>query len=54
MTASQYGACVRAGACQAPRVKVQIDDYPVSGVSWRDAQSYAAWLSAQTGPPTTA
>jgi formylglycine-generating enzyme required for sulfatase activity len=49
ITSRQYDACVRAGACRAPLLKAQGDDYPVTGVSWRDAQSYAAWLSAQTG-----
>lgn len=49
VTASQYDACVRAGACRAPLIKAQSDDYPVTGVSWRDAQSYAGWLGTQTG-----
>ena len=49
VTASQYAACVRAGACRAPRADAPAADYPVTGVSWRDAQSYAAWLSEQTG-----
>ncbi|MBL0373694.1 SUMF1/EgtB/PvdO family nonheme iron enzyme [Rhizobium sp. KVB221] len=49
VTASQYDACVRARACRAPLFKAENDDYPVTGVAWRDAQSYAAWLSAQTG-----
>ncbi|MEP9374144.1 SUMF1/EgtB/PvdO family nonheme iron enzyme [Mesorhizobium sp. KR1-2] len=49
VTAQQYDACVRSGACRAPLIKAQGDDYPVTGVSWRDAQSYAAWLSVQTG-----
>ncbi|WP_139676505.1 formylglycine-generating enzyme family protein [Aliirhizobium smilacinae] len=49
ITALQYDTCVRAEACRAPFVKAPDDDHPVTGVSWRDAQSYAAWLSAQTG-----
>lgn len=49
ITALQYDTCVRAEACRAPLVEAPDDDHPVTGVSWRDAQSYAAWLSAQTG-----
>lgn len=29
--------------------KVASDDRPVTGVSWNEAQEYAAWLSAKTG-----
>lgn len=49
VSVAQYGLCVRAAACRAPAAEAQPGDYPVTGVSWRDAQSYAAWLSAQTG-----
>ncbi len=49
VTVAQYAACVSAGACRAPRVEAGGADEPVTGVSWRDAQSYAAWLSAREG-----
>jgi len=57
VTVSQYGACVRAGACRAALAPAPgaapggalADDDPVTGVSWRDARAYAAWLSAETG-----
>lgn len=45
-----YGRCVEAGACRAadtaPR---QAPDTPVVGVSYLDAEAYAAWYSKETG-----
>src|SRR5690606_33815337 len=50
VTAAEYAACVADGACTAadPR-NVGEGDVPVTGVNFRDATDYAAWLSARTG-----
>lgn len=49
---ADYAACVAEGACK-PLAKNYRDDVspnvPVVGVSWHDANSFAAWLSAKTG-----
>lgn len=49
---AEYAACVNDGACK-PLDKAQRDqvsaDLPVVGVSWRDATTYAQWLSRKTG-----
>jgi formylglycine-generating enzyme required for sulfatase activity len=46
---AEYARCVAAGACAAPEAgHVHGDDRPVTGVSWDDANAYAAWLSRQT------
>ncbi|MTH33716.1 SUMF1/EgtB/PvdO family nonheme iron enzyme [Paracoccus limosus] len=45
----QWGACVAAGACPALARAGDSPDLPVTGVNWYDAQSYAVWLSRQTG-----
>ena len=44
-----YGACVTAGACLPPSASRGRGDAPVTGVSFLDAQAYAAWYSGQTG-----
>lgn len=50
VTAADYERCVDDGACRPaePRRKVA-GDVPVTGVSFDDAENYAAWLSRQTG-----
>lgn len=49
---ADYALCVADGACK-PLAKNYRDDVspnvPVVGVSWHDANSFAAWLSAKTG-----
>jgi formylglycine-generating enzyme required for sulfatase activity len=48
----EYARCFAAGACRAaePRGPSR-DGLPVTGVSFDDAQAYAAWLSEATGEP---
>lgn len=58
ITRREWAACVDAGAC--PALESEPPDWadgrmrarlPVVGVSWEEAQRYAAWLSARTGRP---
>lgn len=46
VTVGQYNACVKAGRCMhsSPALGSSNNDYPVVGVSWYDAKTYAAWL----------
>jgi formylglycine-generating enzyme required for sulfatase activity len=50
VSAADYLRCVADGACKpaTPRRHVK-GDVPVTGVSFKDATSYAVWLSAKTG-----
>ncbi|WP_226779926.1 SUMF1/EgtB/PvdO family nonheme iron enzyme [Oceaniglobus trochenteri] len=48
VTGQDYDACVQAGACVAPGVKVA-GSLPQTHVNWKDASAYAAWLSRETG-----
>lgn len=50
VTAGEYTRCVTALACSAlPADALSWPDRPAVKVSWRDAESYAAWLSKTTG-----
>lgn len=50
VTEGEYRRCVEAGRCQAvTAAHVFGDDFPVTGVSFDDAEAYARWLSAETG-----
>jgi len=50
VSASDYQRCVDAGSCRTLEAGVAIAaDRPAVRVSWRDADSYAEWLSRSTG-----
>ena len=49
VSAADYAACVAARACEAAEGGNASATLPVTGVSYRDATAYAAWLSAKTG-----
>lgn len=49
---AEYAACVDDGACRVldkTQRKLADPNKPAVGISWRDATSYAQWLSARTG-----
>jgi formylglycine-generating enzyme required for sulfatase activity len=49
VTWGEYSRCVAEMACDAPRAKNPGADFPVTNVSWNDAQRYMRWLSDRTG-----
>jgi len=50
VSAGDYARCVVQGACEALEGSAAASaKLPVTGVSYRDATAYAAWLSASTG-----
>lgn len=49
VAASEYRACVSAGACRSPEAATSRTDVPATGVSFDDATTYARWLSEVTG-----
>ena len=48
VTDVDWNLCVAANACEGHRSEPD-GDFPVSNVSWHDAQSYVAWLSKESG-----
>lgn len=49
---AEYAACVAGGGCKpldAAQRQASAPDRPAVGISWTDAQAYAAWLSTSTG-----
>lgn len=49
---AEYARCVADGTCAAAEPEFRVADgidVPVTGVSFTDAETYAAWLSRQTG-----
>ncbi len=49
VSAGDWMACVKAGACSLPDGPVAQPELPVTGVSWIDATAYADWISTQRG-----
>lgn len=50
VSAADYAECVADGACSKAEPKRHgVGDVPATGVSFRDAMDYAAWLSEQSG-----
>ena len=50
VTYAQWDACVADGGCgHRPDHGLGRGDYPVTDVSWNDAQEYVSWLSGITG-----
>jgi formylglycine-generating enzyme required for sulfatase activity len=49
VTEAAYWRCVEAGACPMAIRDAAAVDRPATGLSWRDAGAYAAWLSERSG-----
>lgn len=50
VSAADYARCVADGACEPAETRAAASPaMPATGVSFRDANAYAAWLSAKTG-----
>ncbi len=52
VTNKQYGQCVKAGVCTAPQDDAHwrdpaYADYPVTGVDWKQANTFAAWAGGR-------
>jgi|GEM_PF-1151232 len=53
VTQAEWQACVKDGGCSASLSPgdAQHGRYPVAGITWAQARSYAAWLATRTGKP---
>ena len=51
VTVAEWQRCVSAGACMAAGNATAGGRYPVTGVSWEQAQQYVDWLRRHTGKP---
>lgn len=50
VTVAEYADCVADGACQkADARRPDRGDAPITGVSFRDAEAFATWMSRRTG-----
>jgi formylglycine-generating enzyme required for sulfatase activity len=49
VSAADYAACVDAGACKTGSGAARAADLPAVGISYLDAEAYAAWFSAASG-----
>jgi formylglycine-generating enzyme required for sulfatase activity len=49
VTVAEYRHCIEAGACPKVALADVRPDTPMVGVSWHDAEAYAAWMRRTTG-----
>jgi len=49
VTVAEYSRCIEAGACPKIAIADHRPDLPMVGVSWHDADAYAAWISKAAG-----
>jgi len=47
VTNSQYRRCIAAGGCQGDLADYPDNDYPATGVTWRQARDYCAWAGGR-------
>jgi formylglycine-generating enzyme required for sulfatase activity len=52
ITVGQWRTCVEDGGCNGYRNPLTAEDaMPAAAISWKDAEAYVKWLSAETGKP---
>jgi formylglycine-generating enzyme required for sulfatase activity len=49
VTVAEYHRCMEAGACARIAITYARPNIPMVGVSWQDAEAYAAWMRRTTG-----